>query len=625
MLFLLVLLGVTACDEGPTESEFIVTPDEATLQVGSSLQLSVLGAPGPVQWSSSNSSVASVVPETGFVTGLSRGDVLITAVSGSQSASAQLRVRDPPAILLSAPSVDFEATEGEDEALTAAVEVTNAGDGELEGLRVDGIVYGEGEEDGWLDAALDGPDAPTTLRLEAHPGSLPAGFYTAVVAVVADGVGNSPQVLSVTLEVLAPPRIVLAPDRVELAGIPGQLLVETVEVTNGGDRPLVELSASVEDGGQGAPSWLSVELDGTEAPAELTVRANTEGLAAGDFEAVIRVASGLAGVEPVTLPVTLVVSPGPAIGLDPSEVGFSVTEGDDPPPPSTVAVTNTGGGALTDLALGPVEYGAGGPEGWLSAALEGSEAPTDLVLSVDPDGLSSGSYTALVPVTSPVASNSPRSLEVTLSVGDPPELAVSPTSLSFSAPRGGDDPALQLVNVTNSGGGTLDGLSAHITYTGGGATGWLSTAWENGRTTAPTRLEVQPETGSLPEGVYTAEVEIRSTVVGVEPRTVEVTFEVALSFSLDVWPLLDAECMGCHFSGGEVPELEPVDTAYDNLLNGVSGLGPWVVPGEPDSGSPALTCLLDWDSDCSNMPPGEQLSSEERSLIRRWIQQGAFR
>lgn len=625
-LGLAVPLIFAACDEGgPTGAEFTVSPPEATLEVGASLQLSARGAPGSVEWSSSNSSVASVIPETGFVTAVSRGDVLVTAVSGSQSASAEIRVRNPPTIALGAESVDFEATRGDQEPRQATIEVTNSGDFDLEGLRIDGITYGQGESGGWLDVALDGTTAPAVLLLEASPAGLDAGLHTAIVAVGAPGALNSPQVLSVTLAVFEPARIVVSPTQVELAGIPDVIVTAAVEITNGGDRPLVELAATVEPAGQGDPSWLQLALNRTEAPAELTLSANTEGLAVGQYEALVRISSGVEGVDAVDLPVLLTVSPGPAIGLAPTQVSFGAVQGEDPPPPATVDVTNSGGGTLTDLELGAVQYDIGHPTGWLSAVLEATEAPTSIVLTADHSGLASGSYSAQVPVTSPVASNSPRMLDVTLTVGVPPELAVSPTSLSFSAPRNGANPSAQMVNVTNAGGGTLDGLSAHVTYTGGGASGWLSVSWENGSTTAPTRLRVQPQTGTLPEGTYTASVEIRSTVEGVAPKTVSVTFVVALSFQLDVWPIIDASCTGCHFSGGTtVPTLEPASTAYSRLLNGEGGKGPWVVPGNSNAGSPALMCLLNWQAGCPDMPPASQLSSAQRTLIARWINQGAF-
>lgn len=622
---LLLPLLVLSCDDGPTRAEFTVSPAEATVEVGSSLQLSARGAPGPVEWSSSNSSVATVIPETGFVTAVSRGEVTVTAVSGSQAASAHLSVRDPPTIALGLEAVDFEATRGDEEPLAATVDVTNAGDGHLVGLRVDGITYGEGESEGWLQASMDGAEAPATLSLEASPAGLGSGLHTAIVAVAAVGALNSPQVLSVTLRILEPARIVPNPHQIEMAGIPDQLLTAVVEVTNGGDRPLVELAVAVEPVAGGDASWLSAALDRTEAPAQVTLTANTAGLAVGEHSARLVLSSGVAGVDPVTVPVTVNVSPGPAIGLSPTQVAVSAVQGEPAPSPITVEVTNTGGGTLTDLELQPVVYGGGHPGGWLTAAIGDDEAPTEIVLTVDHAGLGSGSYTAQVPVVSPVASNSPRMLGVTLTVGLPPAISVSPSSLSFAAPRGGANPSAQMVNVTNSGGGTLDGLSFQITYQGGQPTGWLSVSWDGGSTTAPTRLRVQPQTGSLAVGTYNASIEVRSSIQGVEPRTVSVTFVVALSFALDVWPIIDANCSSCHGSGTTtVPRLAPAGTAHTNLLNGVGSQGPWVVPGNPNAGNAPLMCHLNWQAACSNMPPVTQLSLAQRQLIANWILQGAF-
>ncbi len=37
----------------------------------------------------------------------------------------------------------------------------------------------------------------------------------------------------------------------------------------------------------------------------------------------------------------------------------------------------------------------------------------------------------------------------------PPVIGISPTSLSFTAPQGGTNPATQTLNISNTGGGTL--------------------------------------------------------------------------------------------------------------------------------------------------------------------------
>src|SRR5208337_2483679 len=77
-----------------------------------------------------------------------------------------------------------------------------------------------------------------------------------------------------------------------------------------------------------------------------------------------------------------------------------------------------------------------------------------------------------------------------------------------------------------TGGGTLSGLSASVSYTSG--SGWLGTPSLN-PTTAPATLTVQPNTTSLAVGTYMATVSVSSGVASNSPQTVSVTFVVAPS------------------------------------------------------------------------------------------------
>ena len=119
----------------------------------------------------------------------------------------------------------------------------------------------------------------------------------------------------------------------------------------------------------------------------------------------------------------------PSINLATSALTFAVAQGGANPAPQTVAVTpGVDQRALVNLKVGTITYiGAGG---WLSATLDKSvapaTAPATLTLDVTSGGLSVGSYTATVPVTSITATNSPKSLSVTLLVLG----GTSPTNLA---------------------------------------------------------------------------------------------------------------------------------------------------------------------------------------------------
>lgn len=103
-------------------------------------------------------------------------------------------------------------------------------------------------------------------------------------------------------------------------------------------------------------------------------------------------------------------------------------------------------------------------------------------------------------------------------------IGVSPATVSFSGTQGEANPAAQTVAVTNTGGGTLSGLSATTTYTAGQPTGWLNASLSS--TTAPATLTLTPTTGTLAPGTYTATVNLASAGATNSPRAVSVTFTV---------------------------------------------------------------------------------------------------
>ncbi len=115
----------------------------------------------------------------------------------------------------------------------------------------------------------------------------------------------------------------------------------------------------------------------------------------------------------------------------------------------------------------------------------------------------------------------------------PPAITLSSSALTFNAAPAGANPLAQTVNITNSGAGSLSGLAVGTVTYGDGATGWLQTPTLNG-TTAPAILTVQPITGALAAGTYTASIPINSGVASNSPRPVTVSFTVAVASAITI-------------------------------------------------------------------------------------------
>lgn len=112
-----------------------------------------------------------------------------------------------------------------------------------------------------------------------------------------------------------------------------------------------------------------------------------------------------------------------------------------------------------------------------------------------------------------------------ITVVPPPSIALSATTVTFTAVAGGPDPAPQTVAVTNGGGSSLVGLAVDtVIYSGG--SGWLTASLDV--PSAPATLTLIAATGSLAVGSYTATVRLASPVAANSPQDITVTFTVSV-------------------------------------------------------------------------------------------------
>jgi hypothetical protein len=313
---LLALAVTVACnsDSADPGANLVVNPGEVTLEVGQTQQFTVSGAPGPVTWTSTNSSIASVVAQTGFVTAVSRGQVQITAVIGTSFASARVDVTERPAIQLSKNQVTFNGAIGQADPVPDVVTIGNAGGGTLANLGV-GTTYGAGQPTGWLSAQLAATTAPTQLTLRAAAAALPPGNYTATVSVSSPAASNSPLTIAVTFIVtgtIGNPQIGLSATNLGFTGFVGAAnppTIQMVRVSNAGTGTLDGLIAA-ETYPAGSPAWIDASWQGrpTVAPVDLAIRPRlTLQLAAGTYQGTVHLSSTIPGVAPRSIDVTYVV------------------------------------------------------------------------------------------------------------------------------------------------------------------------------------------------------------------------------------------------------------------------------------------------------------------------------
>jgi glucose/arabinose dehydrogenase/PKD repeat protein len=101
--------------------------------------------------------------------------------------------------------------------------------------------------------------------------------------------------------------------------------------------------------------------------------------------------------------------------------------------------------------------------------------------------------------------------------GEPPRLAVTPASLSFSGVEDGAQPAAKTLSVANDGGGTL-------AFSVSDDAPWLTVTPGSG--TAPQTLTVSASTAGLAQGTYNGTVTVAAPGVSGAPATIPVTLTV---------------------------------------------------------------------------------------------------
>lgn len=221
-------------------------------------------------------------------------------------------------------------------------------------------------------------------------------------------------------------------------------------------------------------SWLSVVGVTSGLFTEnyqLGFNVQSQSLPIGDYFAQVTVTQAGIAQFPLVIPVTLkVIPPGAYLVPIPSVINLSVSPGASPANTALI-LRNVGNVWVTPTFS---KTSTGGDWISLSAPVASTLSPdVNVTVSYATSGLTPGFYSGVITATASTALNSPVNVPVNLRVGTTtvsPTLAVTPTSLSFTA-AGGLNPAPQTISLTNSGQGTIDPLVQTSTVDGAG---WLS-------------------------------------------------------------------------------------------------------------------------------------------------------
>jgi Concanavalin A-like lectin/glucanases superfamily/Viral BACON domain len=251
----------------------------------------------------------------------------------------------PPNLSVSPTSLSFSGTVGAANPAARTVAVANTGGGTLDFTASDDV--------SWLTVTPGTGSAPRDLSVAVNTAGLTAGTHTATVRVESPGVDGSPRLIPVTLTLApAPPPILsVTPANLSFAATVGGSSppAQTLSIANTGSGTL---SFTASDNA----AWLSVTPASGSAPSNLSVSANTTGLAVGTYTGAVTVTASGATGSPATIPVTLVVGevPPPTTGLV-GAWGFNEASG----PTVADSSGNANAGTLTGATRVAGRFGGG--------------------------------------------------------------------------------------------------------------------------------------------------------------------------------------------------------------------------------------------------------------------------
>lgn len=302
----------------------------------------------------------------------------------------------------------------------------------------------------FLSVANSTGTTPGSVVLSASASDAPVGLCNGVVNVTAPGAGNSPITIPVTFTVSNLPLLSASPSVVSLITAvgtsPGSQNI-AIASTDPNSSISYNISSTTANGG----SWLEVGPTSGGTPLNLTLQFKTTSLIAGTYFGTVTLSPTALGAAPIVIPVQVVVSSSVTSTVSPTTMTFNQPFGGSTPLPNTLTIATSTPG-LSYSASASISTPSGGS--WLILGTSTSKTtPSNVTVSVSGTGLTPGTYNGTITVLIPQATPSVQVIPVTFTIGSSVSIAVSASTLSFTASAGAaSPPPTQPVMITSSSG-----------------------------------------------------------------------------------------------------------------------------------------------------------------------------
>lgn len=220
-----------------------------------------------------------------------------------------------------------------------------------------------------------------------------------------------------------------------------------------------------------------------------------------------------------TLTCSEATAPPPTLSVSSTSFAFAGVEGSSSPAGQVLSITNTGGGTLSWSAVSSVA--------WLSVTPSSGSAPSSVTVTPNISGLTAGTHTGAITITSSGATNSPMTIAATLALSAPPAIGLAATTFTFTGQQGAANPPNQTLNISNTGGGTLN-------WTASKGSAWLTLTPASGTGTGAVTLTVS--TIGLTAGTYNDVISVTAPGASNSPATASVTLTVTVPPGIGMSP-----------------------------------------------------------------------------------------
>ena len=172
----------------------------------------------------------------------------------------------------------------------------------------------------WLSVTPSQGSSPGAVTAIINAGGLAAGMYMGTIAITP--AGGTAQMVTITLDVVAPAVIIAAPAPLLFSYQQAGVLPAGQTLSLSSTAEALNLTVGVAT--QSGADWLTVAPSTVTTPATINVSANPTGLAPGQYQGSVNVSASDASVSPLTVQVTLTVSkPAPEVGSITNAASFN--------------------------------------------------------------------------------------------------------------------------------------------------------------------------------------------------------------------------------------------------------------------------------------------------------------